>query len=246
MTNSCATFINGNHSPLVEVLEKFFQKRPEGWVFGWKAADLQSLMEICWFGEGRCVPGLHLIVDPTKACSEDCFGFVDLFVASSPESHGSSAALIELKHVTLDSLYKALVAGPDQYYSTEATESLRKKLKEEDASQLLERSFCYLDEERRQWCRSSISELLQKATQKVNNYLNVAKNGSVEGTHSGILDKRIICERGDDWLVGHIVICIGGTRVITFQVGKEQTRFSFRKASINTHRGHGSVEFLGD
>jgi hypothetical protein len=231
MRNSCVAFINGNHSPLVEVLEEFLQKRPERSVFDPNDTNLQSLMEIFWFEEGRCLPGLRLIVDPAKSYSEDCFGFVDLFVASSPESHGSSVALIELKQVTLVSLCKALAANPNQHTPYEAMESLRKKLKEEDASQLLQRAFCYWDEDRRRWYRSSISELLQKATQKVNNYLSIAKNGYVEGTRGCILDKRIICETGEDWLVGHVMICIGDTRIITLQVGKEQTRYSFRKVS---------------
>ena len=71
--------------------------------------------------------------------------------------------------------------------------------------------------------QSSISELLQKATLQVNNYLLVAKNGPVKGADGGILNKRIICETGQDELMGYVVIGIEGTRVIASQIGKEQT-----------------------
>jgi hypothetical protein len=186
---------------------------------------------ICWFEDDRCSPGLRLVADPAKANNKSCFGFIDFFIASSPESHGSSAALIVLKQVTVIGLCKALAVDANKRPSDKAMESLRKELKVEEPSQLLKRSYCYWDNGRREWHRSSISELLREATQTVNNYLSIAKNGPFKGTHGGILDERIICETGEDWLVGHVMICFDDTGVITLQVGKEKTRYSFRKAS---------------
>jgi len=110
-------------------------------------------------------------------------------------------------------------------------ESTRKQLEKEDLSELRRRSYYDWDKERPGWRKSTIAELMDKATLQAQRYLQVAKNGPVRRKDSGVLDGRIICETGEDELVAYVVIAIGGTRVIASQVGKEQTRFLFRKAN---------------
>jgi len=232
MTASCGAFVNGKPELFVEILEEFFRKRPVRSVFDSNEANLQSVIEICWFEEGTCLPELCLVVNPAKTRGDGRFGFIDLFIASSPESHASTVALIELKQVTLHGLCRALTANANEEPSSATMESLRKKLEKETENKLLQRTFCYWDKSVKKWCKSSILNFKQAAVGQVNNYLRVAKNGAVRGAHGGILDKRIICEKGEDCLVGYVVIGIGGTRVLTWEVGREQTQYSFRKALI--------------
>jgi hypothetical protein len=237
MTSSCETFATGDEKPLVDVLEEFLQKRSVRSVSDLNEANLQSLIEICWFEEDRCLSELRLVVDPTKYPGEGRYGFVDLLIASSPASCGSPVPLIELKQVTLVGLCKASAVNANHSPSYDAMDSLRKKLKEETVPQLLQREYCYWDKERRRFCRSSISELLERATKQVNGYLQVVKNGSAKGTNGGIHDKRIICTTGEDLLTAYVVIGIGGTRVIVKRVEEEeQTEYSFRKAFIDADR----------
>ena len=116
--------------------------------------------------------------------------------------------------------------------------STRQELQQEKLPELRKRSYYCWDKELAGRHKSTITELIDKATLQAQLYLRVAKDGPVKGRGGGILDGRIICETGEDQLVACVVIGIGGTRVIAWRVGKVQTRFSFRKSSSNADRIH--------
>ena len=203
MTASCAAFSNGDPKPLVTVLQKFFQSLSIRAFLDSSEANLRSLVELCWFEDRRCLSELCLAQDSKKAYRKGRYGFIDLFLVSSPNSPNCSDAAIELKNVTLSSILNAS-AGSEPTHA--ATELLRQQLMEETPEELLRREYRYWDQESNSHVRKSIRTLQQEAIDQVNRYLQIAKLGPAKGGSNGIYDKRIRYHAGTNSLQGYVVM----------------------------------------
>ena len=187
-------------------------------------AAFQAVVETVCFHTTRCIPELCLLVDPTKRYGDGRFGFIDLFFAPPKESSASSLPVLELKIVTLKGLWKATRTCPGDDLTV-----LRAALKAESEEDLLNRQFCYWDMEARDWHKQSIQNLKDMALQQVCKYLRVLTNGvSATPAGAGICDRRVQCGEGMDCLRDHVMICIGGTRVLSWLAAIEQTVYSFK------------------
>jgi hypothetical protein len=130
--------------------------------------------------------------------------------------------------VTLHSLWKATCATMNNEPSPAEKEALRDKLSLESESELLQRQFSFWDKITRSWHTESIQDVKEAAVQQAGKYLRVVKEGLVRGGSGGILDRRICCDEGADRLDGFVVMCIGDTRVLTWNAGTVSTLQSFR------------------
>jgi hypothetical protein len=106
MSAACSALIEGNSSPFVNSLERFLRSRPVRSARDSQESGLQSIVELCWFADGRCVPQMCLVADPTKEWGHGRFGFVDIFVASSARAPSVRMPVIELENVNLRALWK--------------------------------------------------------------------------------------------------------------------------------------------
>jgi hypothetical protein len=229
---ACGAFVEGNFTPFVNLLERFLQSRSARSARDSKEPALQSIVELCWFGDGRCVPEMCLVADPAKQWGHGRFGFVDILIASLPQAPSVRMPVIELKSVNLRSLWKGprlnTVGEPDEP-SHEELLALRNKLKNESEEQLLKRKYAYWSEELRSWRVELIEELKGKAFMQVTRYLGLIQRGEAEGSTAGILDDRVRCINGKGRLDGYVLLCIGDTRVLGWHTGTEQTRFVLEK-----------------
>ena len=222
MTESCVAFISGNPKPFITVFQKLVQRQPVRALLDSSEAILRSLVDFCWFEDGRCLPELCLVKDAMKMRGQGRYGFIDLFIASPKTSSGGPIAAIELKNVTLSGIFKATTYAEFTYA---AQESLRQKLMNETPEELLQRDYCYWDKESRSFVTKSIQTLQQEAIGQVNRYLQIAKLGPAQGPSRGIQDKRVAYHAGTNSLQGYVVMCIGGARILTWTAGHEEVPY---------------------
>lgn len=225
MIASCDAFIEGKPKLLVDVLEHILKGHPVRVALESNEATFRTLIEICWFD--KCIPEVCLVVNPGQLRGHGRFGFIDLFVVPSIRGTESCVAVIELKNVTLLGILRAAGNNEPTYGDKD---SLRQKLSTETGSQLLEREFCYWDRKTQTYIKTSIKASREEAIGQVNRYLRIAREGMVKPDCAGILDARISCKKGKDRLEGHVVMCIGGTRVLTWRAGQQRSLYSFQRA----------------
>jgi hypothetical protein len=225
--------MNGSLRPLVDLLIQFFQERPYRSVTNSNEAAFQAVIEMICFDTVRCVPELCLLVDPTKQRGDGRFGFVDLFFAPPKEAFAASIPVLELKNVTLKGLWLATRTCLDTEPSPGDLRALREVLKAESEEVLLNRQFCYWDKQGGDWVKQSIQNLKDAAFQQVRGYLGVLANGvSSTTTSAGICDCWVQCEEGRDSLLGHVIICIGGTHVLTWLAETKSTVYTFESVNM--------------
>ena len=224
MANSRAPFIEGDSAPFVTFLEYFLQGLPIPAVEDQKEAGLRASIASFWQEGGRCLPELSLVLDPSKGRYNRGYnGYLDLFVTS--DGHIPRTPAIELKSIPLRDLWK----GTRPRASEEPTwpndlEEIREMLRDESEQQLLLRKYCYFDKSARRWCTTSIQELKERAVTQAKMYLSALKEGKFEGPKAGIDDPRVRCDKGEDVVDAYVLLCIGGTRILIWNIGTEQTK----------------------
>ncbi|KDQ07033.1 hypothetical protein BOTBODRAFT_60289 [Botryobasidium botryosum FD-172 SS1] len=215
-TESYGSFLRNNSTPLIDSFEQFLQRKSVRSIEAITKAVIQNLLEAFWF-TSSCLSGLCLVADSTKQKDSGRFGFVDLFVYSSQAD--CSHTVVELKSVTLVGLAKGAMNNGDCSPSAKELELLREALRSESEVELMEREFFWYEKETEKWRLSSMKTLKVTATQQLEKYLGVLRLGLATEHTSGILDHRVRCEKGSDSLVGHLVMCVGGTRLLHWKAG---------------------------
>ncbi|KDQ12092.1 hypothetical protein BOTBODRAFT_424151 [Botryobasidium botryosum FD-172 SS1] len=213
---SYGSFLRNNPTPLIDSFERFLQQKSVRSVGAITEAVIQNLLEAFWF-TSSCLSGLCLVADSTKQKGSGRFGFVDLFVRSSQANR--SHTVVELKSVTLLGLAKGAMNNGDRDPSARELELLRQALRSESEVELMEREFFWYEKETKKWRLSSMKTLKVTATQQMVKYLEALRLGHATEHTSGILDDRVWCEKGSDSLVGHLVMCVGGTRLLHWKAG---------------------------
>jgi len=191
-------------------------------------AALQAIIEAFW--HKNCISELCLVVDPKRDVGEGRFGFVDLFLASLARSFASCIPVVELKNITLKGILRA-TGNEDP--TVDELSALRSELKEATRQNLLQRQFCYWDSNLGNYQKQSIQDLVDGAIEQVNKYLRVLEKGQINScSKAGILHRRLRCENGADRLDGHVLVCIGGTRILVQKAGSMTTELSFQARHI--------------
>ena len=235
MLKSYRNFLHDDTTLFVEVLEEFSRQRATRSIADTDESHLEMAIELLWFEEIQCVPQLHLVVDPTKAHGAGRSGFVDIFVGNS-QRHLDFASypvlVMELKNVTLRSLWKAQQRGPDvESTSNRDYEPLLQMLHHAREDELLLMKHCYFDKEKRQWHTVQVRDTLQAATAQLNDYMSVISRGQGVLARAGVSDDRVQCrDGGRDILRGYVIICVGGTRVISRRTSEAVTSYSYEVA----------------
>lgn len=231
---ACSALINRNFGPFVKLLERFLQLRPIRSARGFKESGFQSIVELCWFADGRCVPEMCLVIDPAKEWGHGRFGFVDVFIASSKNDAPSARMpVIELKYANLRCVWKGMRANPFEEPSHADLETLHNVLKKESEEQLLKRRYVYWHQESGTWCSELIEELKYRAVDQVTKYLLLIQRGKVAGPTSGVLDDRVAvarCTSRESHLDGYVLLCIGNARVLGWYIRTEESPYVFEKS----------------
>jgi len=229
MSAACGAFIVGNHKPFVGLLEEFLSNRAVRSATNSNESDLQSIVELCWFMDGRCVAEMCLLADPSKQWGDGRFGFVDVFIASSAHAPLVRMPVIELKNVSLRGVWMGTTEGPDDEPQYKDLLTLHSVLKTESEEQLLKRRYVYWQKGSGTWQSQTIEDLKYQAFDQVRRYLRLIKNGRAVESASGLLDDRIRCKNGKTRLDGYVLLCIGNARVLGWCVGKEEAPYVFEK-----------------
>jgi hypothetical protein len=229
MAAACGAFIEGNPKQFVGLLEEFLRLRAIRSARDSKESGLQSIVELCWFMDGRCVPEMCLLANPSKMWGDSRFGFVDIFIASSAHAPLVRMPVIELKNVSLRGVWVGTTEGPDDEPHYKDLLTLHSVLKTEPEEQLLKRRYVYWQKESGTWQSQTIEDLKYQAFDQVKRYLRLIKNGRAVGSASGVLDDRIRCKNGKTRLDGYVLLCIGNARVLGWCVGTEEAPYVFEK-----------------
>jgi len=229
MSAACGAFIEGDFNPFVDLLERFLRGRAIRSATDSKESGLQSIVELCWFVDGRCVPEMCLLADPDKEWGHGRFASVDLFIASSAHTPSVRMPAIELKNVNLRGVWKGTRASLDDEPNYADLCTLHNVLKNESEEQLLERRYAYWHQESGTWRSKLVKELKVEAVVQVTRYLRLIKRGYTSGSASGVLDDRIRCTSRKSRLDGYVVLCIGSARVLGWYTGTEEAPYVFEK-----------------
>ena len=231
MLQSYHDFMCGETAPFVRVLEDFFRKRVTRSLAVTSESNLEMAIELLWFEEAQCVPQMCLVVDSTKPGREGRGGFVDIFVGNSQRqlTTANPVLVMELKNVTLCSLWKAQQRDPDvDPRSSKDYEPIAMTLRDATEDQLLAMKYTYYDKEEREWIKLQVKDAFQAATAQLNKYMNIISMGRVTSTRPGVLNDRITCRDGGcDVLLGYVIICVGGARVLCRPTTRKVTFYSF-------------------
>jgi hypothetical protein len=208
-----------NVQPLIKLLESLFEPMTARSAKDTNEAVVRHILETFWFTRKRpFLSELCLIMNPSAKVGEGHYGFVDIFIPGSLYS-----SCVELKNATLEGLWKGENRG--ELNSDGPLRQLREKLRKETEDQLLARKVKYRRDGRSY--ETSVQDMKDAAFRQINSYLAVMKKGRVGFGHAGVSDIRIRRHNGKHPLVGYVVICLGGTRVLAWQANVEEAACSF-------------------
>ena len=96
----------------------------------------------------------------------------------------------------------------------------------------MQRKLRFYDKSATTWKTHTVQSVVNSAMDQVRKYMDVIKQGPGGLCAAGLVDGRVRCDVGGDSLEGHVVLCIGGTRVLTTQVERVKTKHSFRPVAL--------------
>jgi hypothetical protein len=182
-----------------------------------------------WFkptnAAGDCVAELCLLANPKVNHGNGRYSFVDIFFPSS-----SCSIILELKNASLEGIWRG--QGNSEDPNSKDLANLREVLKKEEKEKLLKRKVQYRKEN--EWVTTTIDQLEKTASQQLTKYIGIMKNGSAVVDKAGISDGRVVCSPGRCKLIGYVVICVGGTRVLVSHVTTQdvENRFTIKGSII--------------
>jgi hypothetical protein len=225
MGDSFISFVNGDVTPLVQLIENFLESRPVHSVETVSGSILQTIVELIWAEDDRCTPELCLITDPERHHGDGQLGFVDLFITGSV---GQSVPVIKFKNVTLLGFWKGMKGSMEP--TLQNLESLCNDLRGEEEVGLMRRNYCYWEESSQSWRTSTVQKLKDAGLEQLKKCLRVVRQGIVRSGSAGILDRCIRCVEEDSHLDRYVVMCIGGMRVFGWKAETVQMKWIYRGA----------------
>ncbi|KAI8596255.1 DDE superfamily endonuclease-domain-containing protein [Dissophora ornata] len=195
------------------LLETFFSSRAVRSLQIVNEAVLQGIVELLLDEPSNRVPELHLVVDGSKETGKGRFGFVDIFIPRHATAIGSeqTCAVMELKNVTLEGLWKGATG---RKYDYKALEILRKALRGENESNLLSRKYAH-------WSQGdggitmTLESIMEAGVKRLQRYMQTIALGKVRSySTSRVLGSRVNIDPGLDDLQGYVLMAIGAS--VTF------------------------------
>ena len=178
------------------------------------------------------MPQMHLVADPSKQWGDGKNRFVDIFVGNSQREHGpsNSVLVMELKNVSLLYLWKAKQQTPNARPTSQNDyEPLLSELRQATEDQLLDLKYSFFDKGMGRYITTQVKDTLQTATAQLSHYISIISCGQGGLARRGAYDDRVSCgDEGQDVLLGHVIICVGGTRVICRQTETKVTQYSYQ------------------
>jgi hypothetical protein len=86
------------------------------------------------------------------------------------------------------------------------------------------------------WCETSIQDMKEKGIKQVKHYLDLIQKGTSNGWSQGVEDYRVECDPGRTDLLGYVVVCIGMTRILTWNVVGRETPHFFNIIPPHSHK----------
>lgn len=168
-----------------------------------------------------CLAELHMVANHKAKPRNGRYNYGDIFFPSSPCS-----VILELKNASLEGIWRGS-QGTD-YPGTptdEDLEKLREILKVEEEQKLLKRNVQYWKDG--VWVKTTVDNLKTEGSQQVTRYMNILEHRSFGASTPGVFDRRVACSPGQCQIIGYVVVCIGGTRVLASHVKTETVQSHF-------------------
>src|ERR1700722_632652 len=234
MLRSRELFVQGDTTHFISFFEDFLRDQSVRSIRGFSEQTLQKTIQSFWAAGSVCLSEVWLLADPTAKYGEGRNAYLDLLITSA-HPVPSFVPVIELKNVSLVSLWMASRGDMSAIPYNADLEKFRAELRDESEEQLLQRQFCYHDQKGR-LCMESVQGVKENAFAQAAKYLRILKAGRVSdrGTKAGLLDPRVLSDEGTDRLDGYVVICIGATKVLAWKTGAEPTQYTFRSKVVTS------------
>jgi len=220
--------INGNAQPLVQCLESFFTRQSIRAVLYLNESALQTVLEAFWFQPS--ITELCLLADPAAAYGAGRYKFADMFILGSY----ITIPCLEFKSVPLTALWRGIHGG--KRWSAADLEDLRREIttmQSEEELLCLQVKYFQRDNNRDTQAlpNTTIKAMFDAGTQQVKDYLELIRLGKSNGSHRGICDSRVECQKQEGTtsdLYSYVVIAISATKVLTRKVVEQESEYTFR------------------
>lgn len=220
--------VSGRVNGFVELLKTYLKERAVRSLKTMNESVLQGIVEIILDEPSYRIPELRLVVDGTKAKEESRYGFVNIFI---PPKAWSIGVVLELKDITLLGLLRGLAEKWNLRPTYEQYEKLAKEVIEEKENNLLARKYMYWSEDQEKPVLTTVGDILRSAVEQCDRYVGTIALGKPKYfDNPGALDSRIIVNVGCDDLQGHVVMAIGGRRILVCSTDLISTQYKYQRS----------------
>jgi len=129
------------------------------------------------------------------------YGFIDIFVCGQNEYGLDSGAVLELKVIPLEGLYRGKVGKWIENIDYRSLVEIDDELKTDSEENLLRRNYYYWSKQRKQYQLMNVQKCLDLGIEQINKYIKTVKKGS-----KGVYDERVKIEEGHSILGGYVLI----------------------------------------
>lgn len=218
----------------VKLLETFLETRALRSQESANEPVLQGVVEVLLDEPNSRVPELRLVLDGTKKYGDGRFGFVDIFIhpmLTSAMGERTCGVVLELKNIMLTGLWKGEINDWNNKPNFSDLEKLQVKLCIEDDESLLARKYMYWSKEQNGPVLTTVGNVMANAVKQLKKYMQTIRKGKPKSyCDSGVLDSRVRIGKGYDDLQGHVVIAIGGKRILVHSTELMPTPNEYQKA----------------
>ncbi|RIA89109.1 hypothetical protein C1645_214919 [Glomus cerebriforme] len=223
----------GRTNEFVKLLETFLDTRALRSQARANEPVLQGV-EVLLDEPNKRVPELRLVLDGTKKPGDGRFGFVDIFIhpmLTSAVGRWTCGVVLELKNIMLGGLWNGEMNDWNNQPIFSDLKKLQGKICKEDDKSLLARKYMYWSEEKHGPVSTTVGDVMANAVKQLEKYMQTIGKGKPKSYYdSGVLDSRVRIGEGHDNLQGHVIIAIGGRRILVHSTELMPTPNKYQKA----------------
>ena len=206
--------LSKNTERLVDLVEGFFGRMSIRAIQYANENALRTSLDALLFHDAS-----HACISELKLNDAGRPRFADIFIPS--QDSDSPAYCLELKHASLIALWRGMHNDLDGDWSK--LEEFRRQLNDMSLEKLLGLKVVYREAGSMRLVETSINDMKNSGITQLTHYLELIQTGD-----KGVDDYRIDCLPGGSELVGYVLVCIGTTRVIGWEVKKQRTKHWFK------------------
>jgi len=196
-------------------------------------AVLQGVVELLLDEPNSRVPELRLVLDGNKEYGDGRYAFVDMFIppmTTGTVGRRTRGVVLELKNAALEGLWNGEINDWNKQSTYSDLEKLQHKLCAEDDESLLARKYMYWSKDQRRPVSTTVVAIMEGALKQLETYMQTIAKGKPQLYHdSGVLDSRVRISEGRDDLQGHVVMAIGGRRILVRSTELKSTRNEYQR-----------------